>query len=1018
MNKNLIIIPTLLLLQLPASAITISANKAPITDCLDNVKPEKNEENGEHSQAQLQTLASQITVKVTGDNNSGSGTLLAKNGNSYLVLTNSHVVKGANSITLQTSDGKTYPAKIEPQANFNKYDLTLLKFETKQNYCVTQVEASPASVDISVIAAGFSSEQGKIVYRTGKIEQITDSLLKEGYQIGYTSDIEQGMSGGAILNPQGRIIGINGKTAYPILNTGYEYQNGRRPSKEEIQRMRKLSWGIPILTVLAQVQQDNLIAYNLPYPKTPFTIPDTQYTGWLGDLEKKAKQFTVRIDSTSTANGSGVIIAKEGNTYTVLTAAHVVCERNEGDDLNKPCPKHNYSVRDFNGKQYSVESGTIKIKEGVDLAVVKFSSNQNYSVATLADYNVADYNVNDYNYIFTAGYPKLGSNSPWRFTGGQIFDKEQGLLLSKESDFETKSSGSLQSASSLTGGYELVYTSITYGGMSGGPVLDFTGRVIGIHGRAEGEVTDKKADDGSSESKVQIGYSLGIPTSTFIGLQKEFGVNLLSTENTAAPPLNAKQELFIIDTILSADISKGNATATQWLERGNQLWRLGRHDEAVQAFDEAIKREKDIAYLAYYGKGLALAWAGKAQEAAIALLEAVKVKPDYIAALQIQSLVYRNLKQYEQALVAINKAIEHQPKNPNLYNEKYGVLQNLKRYSEAEIAIRLAIKYSPRSSFYLNLGVVYAYQKKSDLAIANFTKTIQINPQYALAYYNRGIVYKDQKKSDLAIADYSKAIQINPQYVEAYNNRGLVYTDQKKSDSAIADFTKAIQINPQLANAYIGRGLVYTDQKKSDLAIADYSKAIQINPQLAEAYIGRGLFYYTQKKFDSAIADFTKAIQISPQFANVYIGRGVVYYTQKKFDSAIADFTKAIQINPQDAQAYLNRGVVYYTQKKSDLAIADFTKAIQISPQFANVYIGRGLVYYTQKKFDSAIADFTKAIQINPQFADAYLHRGVVYNEMGDKQSARRDLQKAAQLFQEQDKNADYEEAMNILKNI
>ncbi|NJM23225.1 MAG: trypsin-like peptidase domain-containing protein, partial [Richelia sp. SM1_7_0] len=481
MNKNIAIISSILLCHLPNFAITPPAKAQTATQnssC--KIIPEKDALAGEFSEKQLETIASRITVKVIGDNNGGSGTLLAKKGNTYLVLTNSHVVRGVNSIKLKTVDGKTHTAQIIPNTKFEKFDLALLQFQTNEIYCPRDIEDVAnflPNTTISVTAAGFSGKNGKIVFSHGKIQQISQPL-KEGYQIGYTSNIEQGMSGGAIIDSSGILVGINGRGAYPILNSGYVYQNGSRPNEPEIQEMRKLSWGIPISTVLAEVNADILTAYGLPLPKAIASVPEPQLTGWLGDLEKKAKEFTVRIDSSSkdingvNNNGSGVIIAKEKNgntyTYTVLTAAHVVCERN---NATQPCGDFNYTILAPDGNKYPVDKSTIKREEGVDLAVVKFVSEQNYEVATLANYNPSNLQ-----YMFTGGYPKLGNNSPWRFTIGQIFDKEKGLLLSRQSDFQTDSSGKLettklqtpklQTASPLTGGYELVYTSITYGGMS------------------------------------------------------------------------------------------------------------------------------------------------------------------------------------------------------------------------------------------------------------------------------------------------------------------------------------------------------------------------------------------------------------------------------------------------------------------------------------------------------------------------------------------------------------------------
>ena len=61
----------------------------------------------------------------------------------------------------------------------------------------------------------------------------------------------------------------------------------------------------------------------------------------------------------------------------------------------------------------------------------------------------------------------------------------------------------------------------------------------------------------------------------------------------------------------------------------------------------------------------------------------------------------------------------------------------------------------------------------------------------AIVYTIRGSAYANKGKSDRAIADYTKAIQINPQYANAYNNRGNVYREKGQHARAIADLRRS-----------------------------------------------------------------------------------------------------------------------------------------------------------------------------------------------------------------------------------
>ena len=99
--------------------------------------------------------------------------------------------------------------------------------------------------------AGFPSESDTLSFTTGEISLLSEKPLKGGYEIGFSNEIPQGMSGGPLLNNKGKLIGVNGLGNFAILNDAYTFQDGTRPSEEQFQAMRRASWAVPIETIVA-----------------------------------------------------------------------------------------------------------------------------------------------------------------------------------------------------------------------------------------------------------------------------------------------------------------------------------------------------------------------------------------------------------------------------------------------------------------------------------------------------------------------------------------------------------------------------------------------------------------------------------------------------------------------------------------------------------------------------------------------------------------------------------------------
>ncbi len=288
-----------------------------------------------------------------------------------------------------------------------------------------------------------------------------------------------------------------------------------------------------------------------------------------------------------------------------------------------------------------------------------------------------------------------------------------------------------------------------------------------------------------------------------------------------------------------------------------------------------------------------------------------------------------------------------------------------------------------------NKVIVLVRLGRYEEALATSDKSININPQNADSWNNKGSVLDQLGRYEEALAAYDKSIAINPQDAENRYNKGLILYEMGRYEEALAAYDKAIGINPQLADAWNNKGNTLLILGRYEEALAAFDKAIGINPQLANASNNKGVTLVKMGRYEEALAACDNAIGINPQLAEVWITKGNTLYTLGRYEEALGAFDKAIGINPLDADTWYNKGVILGNLDRYEEALAAFDKAIGINPQDANAWYNKGNALNNLGRYDEALGAFDKAIGINPQDADTWNNKGVTLVNMGKYEESR-----------------------------
>jgi tetratricopeptide (TPR) repeat protein len=489
------------------------------------------------------------------------------------------------------------------------------------------------------------------------------------------------------------------------------------------------------------------------------------------EINQIAQAITVRI-AVGQGNGSGILLQKDRDVYTVLTAAHVV----KGESAGK------LTITTADDKQYKAIE-VRRYQGDVDLAIVRFRSAGSYQLAELGDSNRLAGGMD----LYAGGFP-----APTRVITEPVFVFRRGQVVAN-------------SKRVFKDGYALLYDNSTLPGMSGGPILDEAGKVVAIHGKGDRE----------QGTDVKTGYNAGIPIARFADVASGLGVGITVARTVQSPILTAD------DYFLSAyqkddkgdyrraladynqSITLKPDLAVAYNNRGLLKKKLNDYRGALADYNQSIALKPDLA-LAYINRGLLKYEKLNDYRGALAdYNQSITLKPDLAVAYNNRGNLKKRLNDVKGALADFNQSIVLKPD-----------------FAEA----------------YSNRGILKVKLNDVKGALDDFNQSIALRPDTALAYSNRGALkYEKLNDLEGALADFNQSITLKPNYADAYFNRAVLKVKLNDVKGALADYNQSITLRPDDATSYYNRG-VLKYQKLNDVqgAITDYKKSEQLYRQQGE----------------------------------------------------------------------------------------------------------------------------------------------------------------------------------------
>ena len=261
----------------------------------------------------------------------------------------------------------------------------------------------------------------------------------------------------------------------------------------------------------------------------------------------------------------------------------------------------------------------------------------------------------------------------------------------------------------------------------------------------------------------------------------------------------------------------------------------------------------------------------------------------------------------------------------------------------------------------------------------------QVPLSEALAHLQAGLTADKQGHFDVAISEFRKATELDPDLVDAFVSLGQVYLEKHEYGRSIPPLKHALELNPDLLPAHQLLGYALLAQGYAAEAVPHLERA-QETGALGIAEIETG-------DLEKAVTHLAAALAQRPNDPDLlyYFGRACGLLSKQSIDTLLAAY-------PDSARAHQAMAENYFVLRQMPQAEKEFLAALKARPDTPGLHLELGNVYAGSSQWEKAEVEYQAQTKLEPGNAEAAYRLGSALLQQGKAREARAELIQADRL--------------------